>query len=110
MTDLKNWRPTSFNVDYKLLSKVLAKRMEQLLPKLIHPDQTGFISGTYIGHHISLLSKTMEFSDVKEAFNFIVKPLEAFKFGHNFKTWVSALSNIVRSLAVMNGSEWWTYQ
>ena len=55
LTDLKNWRPiTLLNVDYKLLSKVLAKRMELLLPKLIHTDQTGFINGRYIGQNIRL--------------------------------------------------------
>ena len=55
LTDLKNWRPiTLLNVDYKLLAKVLAKRMELLLPKLIHTDQTGFINGRYIGQNIRL--------------------------------------------------------
>ena len=44
LTDLKNWRPISLlNVDYKLLSKVLAKGMELLLPKLIHTNQTGLL-------------------------------------------------------------------
>ena len=45
LTDLKNWCPiTLLNVDYKFLSKVLAKRMELLLSKLIHTDQTRFIT------------------------------------------------------------------
>ena len=102
LTDLKNWRPISLlNVDYKLLSKVLAKRMEQLLPKLIHTDQTGFISGRYISQNIRLLSDIMEFSDTKKfqgiflfvdfekafdtlEWNFMLKTLEAFNFGDNF--------------------------
>ena len=113
LMDLKNWRPISLlNVDYKLLSKVLAKRMEQLLPKLIHTDQTGFISGRYIGQKIRLLSDIMEFSDTKKfqeiflyvdfekafdtlEWNFVLKTLEAFNFGDNFKKWVSVLYNNV---------------
>jgi len=71
--------------------------MEQLLPKLIHRHQTGFISGRYIGQNTRRLRDIMEFSDTKKfqgiflfvdfekAFNtlewsFILKTLEAFNF------------------------------
>ena len=41
---LSNWRPiTLLNVDYKIASKVIAKRTENALPKLINPDQTLFV-------------------------------------------------------------------
>ena len=49
LTDLKNWGPiTLLNIDYKIISKGLAKRVEQCLPKLINSDQTT-ISGKSIG-------------------------------------------------------------
>ena len=39
-----NWRPLSLiNTDVKLFSKVLSHRLERFLPKLIHPDQSGFV-------------------------------------------------------------------
>ena len=56
LSDLKNWRPKSLlNIDYKILSKVLAKRMEQHFSKLIHSDQTGlgFVNGRYIGQNMT---------------------------------------------------------
>ena len=39
---LSNWRPISLlNMDYKILTKALAKRTENYLPELINSDQTG---------------------------------------------------------------------
>ena len=47
---LENLRPISLlNVDYKILTKVIAKRIEKTLPKIINPDQTGYVKGRYIG-------------------------------------------------------------
>ena len=52
LLNLKNWRPiTLLNVDYKIALKAIAKRMEPVLPILIHSDQTGFIKGRYIGEN-----------------------------------------------------------
>ena len=61
LSHLKNWRPiTLLNVDYKIASKAIAKRIEATLPHLIHTDQTGFIQGRYIGENIRLISDLME--------------------------------------------------
>jgi len=63
LLDLSNWRPiTLLNVDFKIAAKAIAKRIEQVLPNLIHPDQTGFVKGSlrYIGENIRLIADVME--------------------------------------------------
>ena len=40
---IKNWRPISLlNVDYKILTKVLALRIKSILPEIINRNQTGY--------------------------------------------------------------------
>ena len=43
LLELQNWRPiTLLNVDCKIAAKAIDKRIETVLPDLIHPDQTEF--------------------------------------------------------------------
>ena len=121
LLDLSNWRPiTLINVDYKILAKVIAKRIESSLPKLINPDQTGFIKGRYIGQNVRLLNDLMEYTeanhipgiflfiDFKKAFDtlewaFINKALEFFNFGPVIGRWISLLYCNVESGVINAG-------
>ena len=51
------------NVDYKIITKVLANRMKKVLPNLIHSDQTGFLKGRYIGENVRLLLDIINYTD-----------------------------------------------
>ena len=63
MLDLSNWRPiTLLNVDCKIATKAIAKRLDASLPKLINHDQTRFIKGRYIGENIILTIDAMEYT------------------------------------------------
>ena len=58
---LTNWRPiTLLNLDYKIASKAIAKRIERVLKRLINTDQTGFIKDRYIGQNIRLINDILE--------------------------------------------------
>ena len=38
--------------------------MENILPKLVHSDQTGFVNGRYIGQNIRLLKDIMQYTNI----------------------------------------------
>jgi len=62
LLDLQNWSPiTLLNIDYKI-ALTLAKRIETVLPKLVHSDQTGFMKGRYIRENIRLINDVMEYT------------------------------------------------
>lgn len=100
---LKNWRPISLlNTSYKIASGCIAERMKTVLDKLIHPDQTGFIKGRYIGENVRLIYDIMKYVedknipgmllliDFEKAFdsiswNLISQVLDFFHFGHSIK-------------------------
>ena len=57
LLDLSNWKPIRLlNVDLKIAAKAIAKHLEPILATLIHPDQTGFVKGRYIGENIRLIN------------------------------------------------------
>ena len=59
-TILENLRPISLlNVDDKILTKVIAKRIETL----INPDQTGYVKGRYIGENVRLIYDLIHYAD-----------------------------------------------
>ena len=60
---IKNWRPISLiNVDVKLAFKAIARRLEQILPDLIHPNQNGFIKGRSIQDGVLTIEDILEFA------------------------------------------------
>ena len=47
---LENWRPiSSINVDSKIATKVIANRIKNVFPGIIHSNQSGFMKGRFIG-------------------------------------------------------------
>ena len=49
----ENYRPISMlNVDVKLLGKILAKRLNEIIGTLIHRDQVGFMPKRQAGDNI----------------------------------------------------------
>ena len=119
--DLSNWRPiTLLNVDCKIATKAIAKRIESSLPKLVNLDQTGFIKGRYIGENIRLIIDTMKFTknhnipgilvslDFRKAFDslewpFMMRTLNIFNFGTSIQRWVSTFYTSIESAALNNG-------
>ena len=121
LLDLSNWRPiTLLNVDCKIATKAIAKRLEASLPKLINHDQTGFIKDRDIGENIRLIIDVMEYTkahdipgilvslDFRKAFDslewpFIMRTLDTFNFGTSIKKWVCTFYTNIESAALNNG-------
>ena len=121
LLELSNWRPvTLLNVDCKIATKAIARRIEPLLPNLVHTDQTGFIKGRYIGESIRLIIDIMEHTksgsipgilvslDFRKAFDslewsFMMKALDIFNFGTSIKRWISTFYKKIESAAINNG-------
>ena len=64
---IKIWRPISLiNVDVKIASKPISRRLESILPELIHPNQNGFIKSTSILDAARTIDDILEFAKVTE--------------------------------------------
>ena len=105
--NMKNYRPISLlNCIYKIASDAIANRFKTTLHKLIHKDQTGFISGRYLGENSRLVYDIMHCAeqynlkglllliDFEKAFDsiswsFINKVLSFFGLGKSIISWVN---------------------
>ena len=66
-TEISNYRPIMLlNTDYKLLTKVLALQLTELVQQLIHPDQAGFIPRRSIFDHIRLANAIINYAELTE--------------------------------------------
>lgn len=104
-----SYRPVSLlGCDYKILTKMLASRLESVLPKFIHTDQTGFVIGRHLFSNLRRVFNLLYSSDLSpvpevlisldamKAFdrishNYLYKVLDKFGFGSTFQTWVKIL-------------------
>uniref|UniRef100_A0A671X9Z4 Reverse transcriptase domain-containing protein n=1 Tax=Sparus aurata TaxID=8175 RepID=A0A671X9Z4_SPAAU len=119
--ECSSYRPISvLNVDYKIYTTVLARRLDKVLPQLIHNDQTGFIlqrqthdnirRSLHILHHIQKnnIEACLVSIDAEKAFDsvswpFLYKVLERFGLDNIFIRGIRTLYNKPSARIKING-------
>ena len=108
------------NTGYKIVTKCIASRLKQVLPSIVHLDQTGYLKGRYIGVNIRLLSDIIDytdendipgifvFADFEKAFdkiehNFINRALKYFEFGNDVIRWIDVFYKDLSSCVINSG-------
>lgn len=110
-----SYRPISLlNVDYKILTKVLALRLEKVAPTIIHEDQTGFIANRHSYFNVRRLYNILYSDhstdhpeiiislDAEKAFDcvewsYLFSVLSKFGFGSSFISWIKILYSAPQS-------------
>ena len=100
--DPRNYRPiTLLNNDYKILTRVLTRRMNEAVVQFVSPQQNGFVPGEFLPENIMLLKLIQAyieeedsnayfiFLDMENAFDrssweYLVEVLEAIGFDKDF--------------------------
>ena len=119
--DIQNYRPiTLLNMDYKTYTKVLANRLREVAPNLIHKDQTGFMPGRSIYDQTKIVELMLRWSenadqkgvivclDQEKVYNridltYLWKTLEAFGFPESFITRIRNLYTKAATAIRVNG-------
>uniref|UniRef100_A0A9J7ZUB5 Reverse transcriptase domain-containing protein n=1 Tax=Cyprinus carpio carpio TaxID=630221 RepID=A0A9J7ZUB5_CYPCA len=120
VTEPSSYRPISLlNCDQKLITKILATRLNKHVASLIHTDQTGFVPGRFsffnsrrllniLYSNQSKSSKAAVLSlDAEKAFDriewsYMFSVLDRFGFGENFKLLIKMLYSSPKSAVLTN--------
>jgi exonuclease III len=107
--DCSSYRPISLlNVDSKIFAKILACRLEIVIPSIVSDDQTGFIKNRYSFYNIRRLLNILHYPtppdipevilslDAEKAFDrvewdYLFYTLKKFGFGAKFISWINVL-------------------
>ena len=120
---IDQYRPIALaNFKFKIITKVLADRLSQILPNLISKEQRGFIRGRNIKDCIALTSEAINVLDtrcfggnlalkidVSKAFDtlsweFLINVLKGFGFHNTFCFWIGSILQSANISVSINGS------
>ena len=118
---IKIWRPISLrNVDVKIISKALAKRLKSVLPSLFSDNQSTYVDGRFIIEDRRLIADvlrifdvlnlngmlvTLDIQNVFDSVNhqFLILSLKKYRFGKTFIKWIKTLLNNQESCIINEG-------
>ena len=118
---LDSWRPISLLcADYKILAKVIARRLQEQMEKLIHNTQTGFMKCRNLGENTLRMMSLIEECennqgsavvisfDFRKAFDCLeFKAIDyavaKFNVGQEFRSWIAILYTEIYSCVINNG-------
>ena len=116
-----SYRPISLlNVDFKILSKVLARRLESVVPEIVSPNQTGFVKGRHSYSNLRKLFNIIHSTrlecpevvvslDAEKAFDrvewkYLFFTLKKFGFEESFISWIELLYSSPLAAVVSNNT------
>lgn len=120
-SDCANYRPISLlNTDIKMYARIMALRLHWYINKLVHPDQTGFMSGRLAADNIRRLLHVIHESracstpaavlslDAEKAFDrlerdYLWSVLDAYGFSKGFVNMIKVLYKNPTASVITNG-------
>jgi ribonuclease HI/exonuclease III len=119
--NIANYRPiTLLNSDYKILTKAMSLALNEVVSKMVHPDQAGFIPGRRIQDQIRLAQTIIDWAeevgengiiislDQEKAYDkvkhdYIRRTFEAFNIPTSFNNLFFAIGKYATTRVMING-------